>query len=225
MLRAEPGVYYEDLYPLVCVLPRYAYDTDVLKPNDLLPMWQASLAGRRSEWKPPTLKKSATTLSVNISLDEIEKQGWHSTSRFKTGFDPEKVLPTVLSDVPLRPSRNPPSHGFFSYFPIFRPLKRLGKVLSRRREAHDDDGDYELDTAERKRKNREPCDSNVPLEIVMYLNSYNAFLLRNSFLPPAAATSLTNTLSSLHDVISGLDRIRTTPLPFAYQAHLRMSLW
>jgi len=225
MLRAETGVYYEDLYPLVCVLPRYAYQTDGLKPNDLLPMWQASLTGKRSEWKPPALKKSATTLSVSITLDEVEKQGWHSTSRFKTGFDPECVLPTVLSDVPLRPSRNPPSHGFFSYFPIFRPLKRVGKVFSRNRDTRDDDGDYELDAAERKRKNREPCDSNVPLEILMYLNGYNAFLLKNGFLPPAAATSLTNTLSSLHDMISGLDRIRTTPLPFAYQAHLRMSLW
>ena len=225
MLRAEPGVYYEDLYPLVCVLPRYAYTTDGSKPNDLLPMWQASLTGRRSDWKPPTLKKSATSLSVSVTLDEVEKQGWHSTSRFRAGFDPEKVLPTVYSDVPLRPSRNPPSEGFFTYFPIFRPFKRVGKIFSRDNETHEDDGDFELDTAERKRRNREPTDSNVPLEIVMYLNGYNAFLLKNGFLPPAAATSLTNTLAGLHDAISGLDRIRTTPLPFAYQAHLRMSLW
>lgn len=225
MLRAEPGVYYEDLYPLVCILPRYAYLTDGSKPNDLLPMWQASLTGRRSEWKPPTLKKSATTLNVSVSLDEVEKSGWHNTSRLRAGFDPEKVLPSVFSDVPLRPSRNPPADGFFTYFPVFRPLKRLRKALSRNREIRGDDGDCELDAAERKRKNREPTDSNVPLEVITYLNGYNAFLLRSGFLPPAAATSLTNTLSSLHDTIAGLDRIRTTPLPFAYQAHLRMSLW
>ena len=225
MLRAEPGVYYEDLYPLVCLLPRYSYPADGSKPNDLLPMWQASLAGRQSEWKPPTLKKSTTTLSVSVSLDEVEKRGWHSTSRSRAGFDPERVLPTVFSDVPLRPSRNPPSDGFFTYFPVFRPLKRLRRIFSRNRELHKNDGDYELDAAERKRRNREPTDSNVPLEIIMYLNGYNAFLLRNTYLPPAAATSLTNTLTSLHDTIAGLDRIRTTPLPFAYQAHLRMSLW
>ena len=59
----------------------------------------------------------------------------------------------------------------------------------------------------------------------MYLNGYNTFLLENGFLPPAAATSLTNTLAALHDAITDLDHIRTTPLPFAYQAHLRMSLW
>ena len=69
---------------------------------------QALLTGRRSERKPPSLEKSATTLSVSVSVDKVEKQDWHSTSRFRprTGFDPdsEKVLPTVLSDVPLRPS-------------------------------------------------------------------------------------------------------------------------
>ena len=225
MLRAEPGVYYEDLYPLVCLLPRYAYLTDGSKHSDLLPMWQASLTGRRSEWVPPTLKKSPTTLPMSVNLDEVEKQGWHSSSRIKAGFDPEKVLPTVYSDVPLRPARNPPSHGFLTYFPFFRPFKRLGKLFSRGRETQDDGGDSELDAAERRRRNREPADSNVPLEIVMYLNGYNAFLLKNTFLPPAAATALTNSLAGLHDAISGLDRIRTTPLPFAYQAHLRMSLW
>lgn len=226
MLRAEPGVYYEDLYPLVCVLPRYAYLTDGSKPNDLLPIWQASLTGtRRSEWKPSTIKKSDSTLSVSVSFDEAEERGWHNTSRLLSGFDPEKVLPAVSSDVPLRPSRNPPAISFFTYFPILRPLKRLGKVSSRNRKIHNDDDDYVLEAAERKRKNMEPTDSNVPLEIITYLNGYNAFLLKNGFLPPAAATSLTNTINSLHDTISGLDRIRTTPLPFAYQAHLRMTLW
>ena len=227
MLRAEPGVYYEDLYPIICHLPRYSYLTDGSKPSDLLPMWQASLAGRGSDWKPPILKKSSTNLSVSVLLDEVEERGWHSTCRSKPGFNPEKVLPTVYSDVPLRPSRNPPSDDFFSYFPVFRPVKRLGKLLPRYRETGGGggDGDSELDTAERKRRNREPTDSNIPLEITMYISGYNAFLLKNNFLPSAAATSLTNTLTYLHDAITGLDRIRTTPLPFAYQAHLRMSLW
>ena len=231
MLRAEAGVYYEDLYPLVCLLPRYAYLTDGPKPSDLLPMWQASLTSKRSDWRPPTLKRETTVLAVGITLDEVEKQSWHSTSRLKNGFDPEKVLPAVLSDVPLKPSRSPPPESFFAYFPIFRPLKRLRKLFSRNREIHDDnddddDGcDSELNAAERKRKSRQSSNSNVSLEIVMYLNGYNAFLLRNGLLPSAAATSLTNSLTSLHDIITGLDRIRTTPLPFAYQAHLRMSLW
>jgi hypothetical protein len=43
-LREEPGVYYQDLYPLVCFLPRYATHgttpADML-PQNMLPLWQA----------------------------------------------------------------------------------------------------------------------------------------------------------------------------------------
>lgn len=187
-------------------------------------MWQASLPDKNSERMPPVLKKSTTALSVSVSLDEVEKQGWHSTSRFRVGFAPEKVMPTVYSDVPLKPSRDPPPYNFFTYFPIFRPLKYLGKLFSRKREVEYEEVDYEL-ADEKLKKRRAPNDSNVPFEVLMYLNAYNAFLLKNGHLVPAAGTSLTNTLSALHDAMTGLERIRTTPLPFAYQAHLKMSLW
>nr|AIR74635.1 putative poxc laccase transcription factor [Pleurotus ostreatus] len=49
--------------------------------------------------------------------------------------------------------------------------------------------------------------------------------MKQGLVTPAIATALTNNLSSLQDTMSNLDRIRSTPLPFAYQAHLRMSLW
>jgi len=68
-------------------------------------------------------------------------------------------------------------------------------------------------------------ESNVPLEITIYLNNYLAYLLRNAWLQPALATGLMNNIASLQDTLSNLDRIGNTPLPFAYQAHLRMSLW
>ena len=49
--------------------------------------------------------------------------------------------------------------------------------------------------------------------------------MKNGLLQPAIATGITNNLSSLQDTMSNLERIGNTPLPFAYQAHLRMSLW
>jgi len=49
--------------------------------------------------------------------------------------------------------------------------------------------------------------------------------MRNGYLQPAIATAVTNNLSALQDTVSNLERICNTPLPFAYQAHLRMSLW
>jgi putative membrane protein len=49
--------------------------------------------------------------------------------------------------------------------------------------------------------------------------------MRNALLTPALATGVTGNLTSLQDTLSNLERICNTPLPFAYQAHLRMSLW
>jgi predicted membrane chloride channel (bestrophin family) len=65
----------------------------------------------------------------------------------------------------------------------------------------------------------------VPLEITLFLSTYLAWLQRNGLLSPAIATALTVNIASLQDTMANLDRIRTTPIPFAYQAHLRMTMW
>ena len=48
--------------------------------------------------------------------------------------------------------------------------------------------------------------------------------MRKGLLQPAIASALANALGMLQDTVTNLERIRSTPLPFAYQAHLRMSL-
>ena len=50
-------------------------------------------------------------------------------------------------------------------------------------------------------------------------------LLKASLVQSAVATGLVNSMAGLQDNLSNLERIGNTPLPFAYQAHLRMSLW
>ena len=49
--------------------------------------------------------------------------------------------------------------------------------------------------------------------------------MRNQLVPPAVATGFIASLTTLQDTLSNLERVCNTPLPFAYQAHLRMSLW
>jgi len=76
-----------------------------------------------------------------------------------------------------------------------------------------------------KRKELPPIDSNVPLEITLFLSSYFQMLQSQALLNPAIATAYNNSLTSLQDALVNLERIRTTPIPFAYQTHLRMSVW
>ena len=49
--------------------------------------------------------------------------------------------------------------------------------------------------------------------------------MRSKLVEPAIATALTTNLASLQDIILNLERVCNTPLPFAYQVHLRMTLW
>jgi len=49
--------------------------------------------------------------------------------------------------------------------------------------------------------------------------------MRNGLVNPAIATGFTANLTILQDSLSNLERVCNTPLPFAYQVHLRMTLW
>ncbi|KLO12501.1 UPF0187-domain-containing protein [Schizopora paradoxa] len=66
---------------------------------------------------------------------------------------------------------------------------------------------------------------NVPLQITICLSGYIQWLLKHDLIKPAVALGFTNGIVALEDITSQLDRIKTTPIPSAYQDHLRLSLW
>lgn len=245
LLRGEPGVYYEDLYPLVCFLPRYSTHVhENATEEDMLPMWKASAMDAKKHYRAHTLT-SSRPLSPSGSNSEREQepekdltelsedQIYHSLrGRSKAAqkkarkFDPEMALPVVYSEHPLQPARNPPKESIFDYLPFLRILKLLVRPFRRSKKP-----EPELPTSATtrsftgKRLKPEVVDSNVPLEITLFLSNYLAWLLKNGQLQPAAASAFITGISSLQDTVTNLDRIRNTPLPFAYQAHLRISLW
>ncbi|KAF8067906.1 Bestrophin, RFP-TM, chloride channel-domain-containing protein [Lyophyllum atratum] len=245
-LRSEPGVYYQDLYPLLCFLPRYASAHGDHTDEDKLPLWSASddieEASAHKTKNPrsapdttighhpqrtaslPTHSRGDTLIDDNKSetswFRSITKNGSSSArpSRRNT-FDPEKVLPEVDSHHPLKPARNPPEASMYDYIPLLRFFKWIGRTLTRRaKPAH------EVEARLRKKK-MDQVESNVPLEVCLVLSSYTASLMQRGLLQPALSTGVTNNITMLQDTLANLERIRNTPLPFAYQAHLRMSLW
>ena len=168
--------------------------------------------------------------------------GFQRLRRNDTLFDPEVILPQVESPFPLRPARNPPEPTMSDYMPILKFLRWSWQVLTLKKWRSDE----EREQVRRHRKRKAYADiveSHVPLEICLVLSNYascewkkikgwsvgsNSFhldLMRSNLLQPAVATGMTNTLSLFQDTVANLERICNTPLPFAYQAHLRMSLW
>ncbi|KAG5651737.1 hypothetical protein H0H81_007626 [Sphagnurus paluster] len=243
-LRSEPGVYYQDLYPLISFLPRYANPDGAHTRASKVPLWSTSddieeaHSLKRNRGNPRSAADIAgnhpqrtvslpADLNPSISSEDtksVGSSGWfrslgrNSKPRHKK-FDPEKVLPEVESRWPLKPARNPPVSTVYDYIPLLRFFKWIFRTIARKTMPPE-----EIE-ARLKRKKLDRVESNVPVEICLVLSSYTAYLMRNNLVQPAIATGVTNNITLLQDTLSNLERIRNTPLPFAYQFHLRISLW
>ncbi|KAG8746201.1 hypothetical protein FRC10_005717 [Ceratobasidium sp. 414] len=214
-LRGESGVYYRDVYPLIAFLPQYATESSQNDPDTRLPLW------------------SDVTNSAGYHVPRNDGQDGDTTphglfGRKKKDFDPEKALPSVTPDhINLAPARLPPQTGFFDYFPILMPIKALYELVKRAAKKLDNDEEQDVQRSSwtGKKLQRPLVESVVPLELALRLSSYFNFLLTEGLLQPAVATSFNNNLHALQDAAVQLRRVATTPIPFAYQAHLRMAVW
>ena len=84
-------------------------------------------------------------------------------------FDPEKVLPKVEAEFPLRPARNPPEASIVDYIPVLRLCRWFWKRVVLRQKKTE---------AERRKAARKQLysfdvvESQIPMEILLYLHSY-----------------------------------------------------
>ncbi|KAJ3572238.1 hypothetical protein NP233_g3219 [Leucocoprinus birnbaumii] len=226
-LRDEPGAFYEDLYPLICFLPRYANSH---LPHEKLPLWHTH-EGFEEPPAPPLHHRERSETPAEIAgaeekSDSKSTQSWPKRGRHsrRSTFDPEAALPRVQSEQPLKPARNPPRTKISDFIPLFRFFQWIGRVLVCRSRT-----DVEQKAKRKRLRKRghgiDLVESNVPFEIILVLSNYSAYLMQNDLVRPALATGIMNNVTSLQDTLANLERICNTPLPFAYQAHLRMSLW
>jgi ion channel-forming bestrophin family protein len=88
-LRAEPGAYYDDLYPLIRDLPRYC---GAPGKERILPMWEQSL-------------------DIATRVHDIES-GDASPTSTANGFL------ACAAAIPLAPAQNPPHYGITDYLPV-----------------------------------------------------------------------------------------------------------
>lgn len=219
-LRSEPGIYYEDLYPLICFLPRYStLPPAVPHRDDINPLWTASALDDPvyvTEKQGQSSTSLPSTDGGKTQVGMASRQNSTLPPRRKK-FNPHQVLPVFASDKPLLPSRDPPSAGFWDYFGFLRPLRPLLRWVRCQRAS-------DLTMGGRKKQQNAP-ESSVPLEITLVLNTYLASLQKGGVVTPAIASGLVSNIGLMQDTFNNLERIRNTPLPFAYQAHLRISLW
>jgi len=173
-------------------LPRYASETEKDAEMDL-PIWhQYGMGLRTADSELFTRGSSPTGQGVR-----------------RRTFDPEAVLADVGSRFELGPARNPPKTNIYDLLPFLIVFKPLVSLAIRVTTGHGStDGDR---TITGKRKKPAHIDSNVPLEVMLYLNSYLSWLLKENLLAPVNAAAFSNALVALQDSVANLDRVRNTP--------------
>lgn len=151
-------MYYEDLYPLISFLPRYA-NGEQGPEVDKLPLWQE--VDEQYARKPD---EPATELGR-------ERSGTSDGTTSNT-FDPEKALPRVVSERPLKPARNPPEASVLDYIPLLRLFRWIGRKITNT--AHPK-------RVGKKRAYNDFVESHIPLEIILVLSKYVTLVARQVF--------------------------------------------
>ncbi len=67
--------------------------------------------------------------------------------------------------------------------------------------------------------------SNIPLEISFYISAYIVECKNRSLIDSPPCRILDNALACMVKCLTGMERIRRTPIPFAYAVHLKQITW
>jgi ion channel-forming bestrophin family protein len=146
----------------------------------------------------PTSDNRGRTPSIEITGSQDEK---HSTRKGTTIIDEE------AQTIRIAPSRNPPPFHIFDIWPFYlciRSIQKRGRKLKGKRALRD------------RAMNKDAKDGveNVPLEITLYLSRYIASLQQRG-LDGLTGGQMMGALSQLVDALTGLERILSTPVPWA----------
>ncbi|GAA5894691.1 uncharacterized protein JCM6883_002180 [Sporobolomyces salmoneus] len=201
-VRGESGIYFEDLYDLVAPLPKYSFVSSI-----------EGLDGGRDDlsglWRSPGPDGSVSipvddyaTLSSSNSPEKILQASTSTAASSQLEF--EKTKPTTTKKVRLAPAYNPPKRSFLHYAPVFRIFKPMWKSF--------------LGRASRPKN---LATTNVPLEISMFLSGYLAEVMRRKTIEATLVGPSFAALNQLSDALAVMERVLSTPLPFAYNIHLR----
>ena len=164
-LREEQGVYYDDLYPLVSFLPRFAATTETEGEDaDRLPLWHARDESNHLVDGVPTCQESSSAQpSGHVSRDTpysttSDNKQLPSLRSITPDLEGSLPLPTI-SDRPLLPARNPPPVTIYDYIPALGLIRWLIRKILRRANPN------------KKRKKRQAsAESHIPLEISLVLS-------------------------------------------------------
>lgn len=203
LVRTPTGVYYEDLYPLIACLPRYQFPSSVAEGLDadkaaLLGIWRTAHPTSGDVYLPydcapaPTPAAGTETPATMLSGSTYFPGTMGSATSKGTNLDADLELGMkggrTRSKINLLPASNPPATSVYDFVPVlkvFRPMLRFftarkgrGAIVGRR---------------------RPQIESNIPLEISLFLSGYVSALVSRGTLGAPFVSIFFGSLNALQD--------------------------
>ncbi|EGG00843.1 uncharacterized protein MELLADRAFT_79151 [Melampsora larici-populina 98AG31] len=230
-LRGEYGIYYEDLYHLACLLPKYAFPSG--HPVERLDL---GFTTAHCAQNSPSINGYALKFDVKVNEnrgsesprsdftilevrhnEQVGEERLHNSEQQRRPMKCKGAVPLdpFKADRDLLPAHNPPHERWVERFPFLAIPRALWK------------GTRNVAGLRRRRgiNSRVIHEDNIPLEIIWHIDSYVAQLHRRQVLDPSAANALITGVQPLTDALTNLERILTTPIPFGYIVHLKLVTW
>ncbi|KAH9811098.1 hypothetical protein DFH28DRAFT_1182684 [Melampsora americana] len=195
-LRGERGIFYEDLYHLVCFLPKYGVPSYVQMPK-------APQLPELDAFEILKNEKSDEFVKIEVTSENHHNNLSTSTTR-SISLYPDPLIPPIT----LKPSYDPPKRTLCDHLPLFRIFRSLWKGVMNV-------------TKQRRRSFHKLDDDNLPLEILWQLDAYVTSLQRRKILDVPTTNSMNASILGLSDALGTVERVLTTPLPFGYTVHLK----
>lgn len=212
-LRGEYGIYYDDLYHLTCMLPKY----NQVGPSYFSRVPHLPELGNIDHYN---LNKSERTISQDSSfVIEVEEaysaKSGEGVARNSSLSQVPKIQPAdpMKPPINLLPAYNPPPRTAYDHLPFlkfFRTLIKGTMNLTGQRSATD---------------RRYNPGENLPLEIMWHLSNYITSLQARKVIDVPTTNTYNATLAGLSDALANVERVLTTPIPFGYLVHLKTIIW
>ncbi|KAI7937245.1 hypothetical protein MJO28_016144 [Puccinia striiformis f. sp. tritici] len=194
------GIYYEDLYHLTCMLPKY---------NQVGPKLFTGVPQLPSKFK-------SQDSSFVVEVEKAYSIGSEDeVSRPKSIFQDPTIQPADPMNPPIKllPEHNPPRKTVYDRFPFLRMIRTFFK------------GSMNA-TGLRQASDRRYCpEENIPLEILWHLSIYLATLQARKVIDVPTTNTINASLVGLSDALANVERVLTTPIPFGYLVHLKTIIW
>ncbi|KAH8828357.1 Bestrophin, RFP-TM, chloride channel-domain-containing protein [Flagelloscypha sp. PMI_526] len=229
-IRGELGIYYDDLYHLVKPLHDHGDDDELAEGT-------SSAVYNSPSTSTPRMPPKKPTSSVPTEYGSVQAGNGKHRDRRVDHTETDESQPLLPPDVPAEETGLKQAQANLVPFGLGTMFNKIASFFKFGHDTQPDtkatvktgrrwQGPLQPKIGRKKGAPRETgTGENLPLEIIRCLSEWCSVLEDRGTVPGSSLGSIIGNLSVFEGSLTSLEMILGTPLPFAYAAHIRHTVW